>query len=143
MGKFIVRITIIITSIFMIISYLSAQLFGIDIFNDWYIVMFELCVTIYCYSEGKFHCKYIKHLSLAIMASDIITRLDNCFDFLSVFTHNIIPIFMFFIGVLIALVKAIIHFIKVRRIINGKRNTYQEGGFTSIRQAERASNVRL
>lgn len=126
MGKFIVRITIIITSIFMIISYLSAQLFGIDIFSDWYIVMFELCVTIYCYSEGKYHCKYIKHLSLAILLSETITRLDNCFDFLSVFTHNIIPIFIFSIGVLITLVKAIIHFIKVRRIINGRRNSYQE-----------------
>ena len=128
MGKFIVRITIIITSIFMIISYLSAQLFGIDIFSDWYIVMFELCVTIYCYSEGKYHCKYIKHLSLAILLSETITRLDNCFDFLSVFTHNIIPIFIFSIGVLITLVKAIIHFIKVRRIINGRRNSYQESG---------------
>ena len=126
MGKFIVRITIIITSIFMIISYLSAQLFGIDIFSDWYIVMFELCVTIYCYSEEKYHCKYIKHLSLAILLSEIITRLDNYFDFLSVFTHNAIPIFIFSIGVIIALVKAIVHFIKVRRIINGRRNSYQE-----------------
>ena len=126
MGKFIVRITIIITSIFMIISYLSAQLFGIDIFSDWYIVMFELCVTIYCYSDKKYHCKYIKHLSLAILLSETITRLDNYFDFLSVFTHNAIPIFIFSIGVLIALVKAIVHFIKVRRIINGRRNSYQE-----------------
>lgn len=126
MGKFIVRITIIITSIFMIISYLSAQLFGIDIFSDWYIVMFELCVTIYCYSEGKYHCKYIKHLSLAILLSETITRLDNCFDFLSVFTHNIIPIFIFSIGVFTILVKAIIHFMKSRRIINGKRNSYKE-----------------
>ena len=126
MGKFIVRITIIITSIFMIISYLSAQLFGIDIFSDWYIVMFELCVTIYCYSDGKYHCKYIKHLSLAILLSETITRLDNCFDFLSVFTHNIIPIMIFSVCVTITLIKAIHHFIKVRRIINGRRNSYQE-----------------
>ena len=128
MGKFIVRITIILTSIYMVISYLSAQLFGIDIFSDWYIVMFELCVTIYCYSEGKYHCKYIKHLSLAILLSETITRIDNYFDFLSVFTHNAIPIFIFSIGVIIALVKAIVHFIKVRRIINGRRNSYQESG---------------
>ena len=126
MGKFIVRITIILTSIYMLIPYLCAQLFGIDIFSDWYVVMFELCVTIYCYLDGKYHCKYIKHLSLAILLSETITRLDNYFDFLSVFTHNIIPIFIFSIGVLIALVKAIIHFIKVRRIINGRRNSYQE-----------------
>lgn len=126
MDKFIVRITIIITSIFMIISYLSAQLFGIDIFSDWYIVMFELCVTIYCYSDGKYHCKYIKHLSLAILSSDVITQLDNCFDFLSVFTHNIIPIMIFSVCVTITLIKAICHFIKVRRIINGRRNSYQE-----------------
>ena len=128
MGKFIVRITIIITSIFMIISYLSAQLFGIDIFSDWYIVMFELCVTIYCYSDGKYHCKYIKHLSLAILSSDVITRLDNCFDFLSVFTHNIIPIMIFSVCVTITLIKAIHHSTTVRRIINGRRNSYQESG---------------
>ena len=128
MGKFIVRITIILTSIYMVISYMCAQLLGIYILSDWYIVMFELCVTIYCYSEEKYHCKYIKHLSLAILLSETITRLDNYFDFLSVFTHNIIPIFIFSIGVLITLVKAIIHFIKVRRIINGRRNSYQESG---------------
>ena len=128
MGKFIVRITIIITSIFMIIAYMCAQLLGVDILSDWYIVMFELCVTIDCYSERRFHCKYIKHLSLAILLSETVTRLDNCFDFLSVFMHNIIPIFIFSIGVLITLVKAITHFIKVRRIINGRRNSYQESG---------------
>ena len=126
MGKFIVRITIILTSIYMIIAYMCAQLLGVDILSDWYIAMFELCVTIYCYSEGMYHCKYIKHLSLAILLSETVTRLDNCFDFLSVFMHNIIPIFIFSIGILIALVKAIVHFIKVRRIENGRRNSYQE-----------------
>ena len=126
MGKFIVRITIILTSIYMIIAYMCAQLLGVDILSDWYIVMFELCVTIYCYSERRFHCKYIKHLSLAILLSETVTKIDNCFDFLSVFTHNIIPIFIFSIGILIALVKAIYHFIKARRIENGRRNSYQE-----------------
>ena len=126
MGKFIVRITIILTSIYMIIAYMCAQLLGVDILSDWYIVMFELCVTIYCYSERRFHCKYIKHLSLAILLSETVTKIDNCFDFLSVFMHNIIPIFIFSIGILIALVKAIYHFIKARRIENGRRNSYQE-----------------
>ena len=126
MGKFIVRITIILTSIYMVISYMCAQLLGIYILSDWYIVMFELCVTIYCYSDGKFHCKYIKHLSLAILLSETITRLDNYFDFLSVFTHNIIPIMIFSVCVTITLIKAIHHFIKVKRIINGRRNSYQE-----------------
>ena len=126
MGKFIVRITIILTSIYMVISYMCAQLLGIYILSDWYIVMFELCVTIFCYSEGKYHCKYIKHLSLAILLSETITRLDNCFDFLSVFTHNIIPIMIFSVCVTITLIKAIHHFIKARRIINGRRNSYQE-----------------
>ena len=128
MGKFIVRITIILTSIYMIIAYMCAQLLGVDILSDWYIVMFELCVTIYCYSGGKLYCKYIKHLSLAILLSETITRLDNYFDFLSVFTHNAIPIFIFSIGVLAILVKAIIHFMQSRRIINGKSNSYKESG---------------
>lgn len=140
MGKFIVRITIILTSIYMVMSYLCAQIFGIDIFSDWYVVMFELCVTIYCYSEGKYHCKHIKHLSLAIMASDIVTRLDNYFDFLSVYSHNMIPICLFSIGLLITLVKAISHFIKVRRLLHGRHNTYQESSSTFVRQIEGASN---
>ena len=133
MGKFIVRITIILTSIYMVMSYLCAQVFGIDVFSDWYVVMFELCVTIYCYSEGKYHCKHIKNLSLAIMASDIVTRLDNYFDFLSVYSHNMIPVCLFSIGLLITLVKAISHFIKVRRLLNGRHNTYQESGSELVR----------
>lgn len=140
MGRFIVRITIILTSIYMVISYLCAQVFGIDIFSDWYVVMFELCVTIYCYSEGKYHCKYIKHLSLAILASDIVTRLDNYFDFLSVYSHNILPVLLFSIGVSITIIKAITHFIKVRRILHDKFNTNKESGSELAGQVEGASN---
>lgn len=140
MGKFIVRITIILTSIYMVLSYMCAQLLGIYILSDWYVVMFELCVTIYCYSERKYHCKYIKHLSLAIITSEIVTRLDNYFDFLSVYSHNMIPVLMFSIGVLTILFKAIYHFIKVRRILNGKHDTHQESCSTPIRQVERASD---
>lgn len=140
MGKFAVRITIILTSIYFVLSCLCAQILCIDIMDDWYIVMFELCVAIYCFSEGKYHCKYIKYLSVVILASDALMRLDNSLDFLSVNTHNLIPIWLFVIGITITLVKAISHFIKVRRLLNGRHNTYQESGSTPVRQVEGASN---
>lgn len=93
MGKFIVRITIVFTSLYILLSYLVAQICGIDILKDGYSILFELCVVVYAYSEGKYHCKHIKHTALAILLSDTITRLDNTYNFLSVIEHNLIPIF--------------------------------------------------
>jgi hypothetical protein len=115
MGKLFVRLTIVLTSIYLILSYYLAQFQGIDILVNVYTLLFEICVVIYCYSEGKYHCRYIKHTALAILLSDTLTRLDYLFNFLSVEAHNLIPIAILFIGISVSIFKSIRHFYQVTK----------------------------
>lgn len=119
MGRFFVRITIIFVAIYLIIAYIIAQTIGVDILTNTYTLMFEMCVVIYAYDGGKYHCKYIKHVALSILLSDTITRLDYLFNFLSITAHNLIPIAFISIGISVSLFQAINYFIKVRRLKNG------------------------
>lgn len=116
MGKFLVRITIVITAAYLIISYCLAQFVGIDILDDWYSVLFECITVVYCFSEGKYHCKYMKYTAISILFSDVLTRADNKFDFLSVYAHNLIPIGTLAIGITTSITLAFRHFYKVNKI---------------------------
>ena len=129
MGKFLVRITIVFVGLYFLLSNLIAQILGIDIVHDFYVLLFELCVVVYTYSEGKYHCKHIKHTALAILLSDTITRLDNTYNFLSVNEHNFIPIVIMFAGLAISITSALVHFNKVLRLkkqrVYGNNNKLQ------------------
>lgn len=116
MGKFLVRLTIVITTIYFLYSYYIAQFYGIDILSDNFLVLFELCVLVYTFGEGRYHCKYIKHTALGIILSDILTRLDNEFDFLTVTAHNLIPIVIIVICITFSICSALHHFYKVRKL---------------------------
>lgn len=116
MGKFLVRITIVFTALYLVLSYVIAQFIGIDILTPYYNVLFELCVVIYAFSEGKYHCKYIKYTALAILFADILTYVDNYYDFLTVEAHNLIPIFIITTGILTGVILAIKHYINVIKI---------------------------
>lgn len=116
MGKFLVRITIIGVAIYLVIAYLIAQFLGIDILTNTYTLMFELCVVVYAFSEGRYHCKYIRYLALTVFFSDVLTRLDYLFDFMSITAHNLIPTILIALGFCISAFQAISHFIKVRKL---------------------------
>lgn len=124
MGKFLVRITIILVAFYFLVACVLAQFFGINIITNFYIILFELIVVLYCYSEGKYHCKYLKHTALSILLADTITRLDYHFDFLSVSAHNVIPISIIILGLGTSLYKAIKHFNRVNKL-KKKRNEQQ------------------
>ena len=119
MGKFLVRLTIISVAIYLVIAYLIAQFIGVDILTNTYTLMFELCVVVFTFSDGRYHCKYIRYLMLAIFLSDTLAHSDYLFNFMSVTAHNLISIALLVIGAFISLFQAISHFIKVRKI---KRN---------------------
>lgn len=126
MGKFLVRVTIVFTSLYLLLSYLLAQLGGVDILKDGYSILFELCVVVYAYSEGQYHCKHIKHTALAILLSDTLTRLDNTYNFLSVNEHNLIPIVILAVGMSVSIISALHHFyrvIKLRKQLRMYENT--------------------
>lgn len=116
MGKFLVRLTLIGVTIYFIFAFLIAQYLGVDILLDFHIVPFELVTVVYCYSENKYHCKHIKHLSVAILLSDTLSRLDNHLDFLSVTAHNLIPIGILALGIATSLTLAFRHFYKVTKL---------------------------
>lgn len=116
MGKFLVRITIALVAIYFIIAFLVAQLLGIDIMYNTYILLFELCVVVYTFSEGKYHCKYMKYTALSILLADTLTRLDYIFDFMSVSAHNLIPIGILALGIGTSITKAIMHFVRVMKL---------------------------
>lgn len=121
MGKLFVRLTITFTAIYFITAFLGAQIFGVDILAPSYNLLFESCVVIYSFSEGKYHCKYIKYTALAILLSDAITQLDNYYEILTVNAHNIIPIIIMGIGIIIGIFLAIRHYvlvIKLKRLLN-------------------------
>ena len=121
MGKAFVRISVIIVSIYFIITYLVANYLYVDISSDWYTSLFALIIVIYANSEGKYHCKYLRFTALAIFICDTLTRLDNTFDFLSVTAHNMIPIAILALGIGTSITLALRHFYKVNKLRN-KRN---------------------
>lgn len=120
MGKVFIRITIVFMALYLVLSYIIAQFFFIDILGNWYIVLFETCVVIYCFSEGKYHCQYLKFTSLSLLFADVFTRLDNTFDFVGVTAHNIIPLGILALGIGTSITLALRHFHKVNKLRNKK-----------------------
>lgn len=116
MGKFIVRMSIIMVAIYLTLSCILAQFCGIDILTNAYTLLFELCVVVYTFSEGKYHCKYMKYTALSILLADTLTRLDYMFDFMSVTAHNLIPIAILAVGIGTSVTKAFIHFYRVLKL---------------------------
>lgn len=128
MGKIIVRLAIVCVAIYLIIAYILAQFVGIDILTNTYTLAFELCVVIYAYSEGKYHCRFIKHTMLSIFISDTMVRLNYLFDVIpSVSFGNYLCGGIVAIGTIISLTKAIIHFYKVRKLKTKRNERRQEG----------------
>jgi galactitol-specific phosphotransferase system IIC component len=128
MGKLLVRLTIVIVSVYFVLTYLVAQTMGIDIHSDWYASLFALIIVVYAHSEGKYHCKFLKYSATSLFVCDVLTRLDNYYNFLSVDAHNIIPIAILALGLGTSITLAIRHFYRViklnrRKNANNARNT--------------------
>ena len=116
MGKLLVRLTIIFVTIYELVSYVVAQVFGIDILRYSYGLLFELCVVVYSFSEGKYHCKYIKWSALGIFVVDSLSHLDYYFDFLPISFYNYILAIILFSSLLYSSISALRHFHNVRKL---------------------------
>ena len=91
MDKLAVRLFVVFTALYFVNTYIMAW-FGIECFSDAYIVLAEVSICIIMSSQGKYHCKYLRHTAYGITASDCITRVDNAFDILSVDASIILPL---------------------------------------------------
>lgn len=128
MGKLLVRLTIVIVSVYFVLTYLVAQTMGIDIHSDWYTSLFALIIVVYAHSEGIYHCKFLKYSATSLFVCDMLTRLDNAYNFLSVDAHNLIPIAILALGLGTSITLAIRHFYKVIQLnkkidARNRRNT--------------------
>ena len=121
MGKFFVRITIVLVTIYFLVSYILAQFWGVDILRNTYILLFETCVVIYTFSEGKYHCRYIKWVALSILFCDILVHIDYYFNIFTTPLHNLLPASILALGIGTSITLAFRHFYKVNKLRN-KRN---------------------
>lgn len=136
MKKLLVRITIVGVAIYFLLSFIIAQVCGINILSNLYVPLYELIVVLYSYAEGAYHCKFIKHTALAIFISDTLTRLDSVLNFMPVSVANIISVTILAIGLGTSLFKAIKHFHKVIKLKRQRNENYttitnKENGISS------------
>lgn len=135
MGKAVVRISVVSVTLYFVAAYLCAQFLGIDILNDYHSIPFEICVVVYAFSEGVYHCRYLKYTAITLPIVDLLSRLDNSYDFLSVAAHSLIPIGIIALGIATSLTLAIRHFIQVTRLRNERRKTLanKANGISGVR----------
>lgn len=125
--KFLVRLTILFVAGYFMFTYILAQN-GIEYFNDSYVVLLELCLCVFCSVQGNYHCKYIRYTAWALFISDTLTRLDNCYSFLSADMHNQIPIFLIASSICLSFYLSVRHFILVQILKHKKKSRYKEYG---------------
>ncbi len=116
MGKLFIRITIIMVAIYMIICYVAALIWDVNLWDQIYILLFEISVCICISAQGSYHCKYIRWTAYGITISDTLVCLDNLFDFLPINASVFIPPALIAIGLTTSLTLALIHYIKVRKL---------------------------
>lgn len=125
MGKFLVRVTVIVVAIYFLVAYYYAQFLGIDILRNTYTLLFELCVLVSAFESGNYHCKYMRWTILGIFICDCLSHIDYYFNVFSVKQHNAVPIFIMVCFGSTSLFLALRHFYRVTKL-KYKRKSYAE-----------------
>ena len=123
MDKLLVRLFVVFTTLYFLCTYIMAW-YGIEFFSDAYIVMAELAICVVMSSQGKYHCKYLRHTAYGLAASDSITRIDNAYDILSVDAAIVLPLSLVMCSVTISFVLALRHYYRVLKL-KSKKNDIQ------------------
>ena len=112
MGKLLVRLFVVFTAVYFVHTYIMAWL-GAECFSDTYIVFAEVVICFFMSSQGKYHCKYLKHTAYGLTASDCITRIDNAFDILSVEASITLTLSIVMCSISVSFVLALRHYYRV------------------------------
>ena len=131
MMRFLVRLIIVLTSLYMMVSYIVSHYFGLDIIGDWYVLMYDILIVYFCFSERKFHCKYMKFLSLSNLLCDLAMRFDKYTSIINLDAHDFVPFGILAYGTILCFAMALFHFTSKNYDNNGdeKRNdNHQEDG---------------
>lgn len=122
MNKFIVRLTIFLTSIYFITVLIFAWN-GIGFTQELYRPMLEYCLFILASEHPKYHCRFARFLVLNLCFTDTLSIVDYYFNLIpnAVVLLEIISI-SWIIAVSITIYLAIRHFKKVRELKIKKQN---------------------
>lgn len=144
MDRIITRISVVLVTVYFLVSYIMAQM-GMDILTNAYVILFEMCVVAYTFCSGKFHCIFMRWTALSLLLVDILNHTDYYFDYIPVSVYNILPIGIIALGIATSLTLAIRHFIQVTRLRNGRRKTLanKANGISPIGQDEGTGNSGL
>ena len=115
MGKLLVRLFVVFTAVYFVHTYIMAWL-GAECFSDTYIVFAEVVICFVMSSQGKYHCKYLKHTAYGLTANDCITRIDNAFDILSVEASITLPLSIVMCSISVSFVLALRHYYRVLKL---------------------------
>ena len=115
MDKLFVRLFVVFTALYLIHTYIMAW-FCVECFSDAYILFAELAICVVMSSQGKYHCKYLKHTAYGLTASDCITRIDNAFDILSVEASITLPLSIVMCSISVSFVLALRHYYRVLKL---------------------------
>ena len=116
MSKFFIRITIIMVALYIIMCFIIAASFGINIWSQTYYLLFELCTCLCISKQGVYHCRFIKYTAYGILVSDTLVCANNLFDFLPINWTVYVPPTIIVIGLLTTTTLAILHFVRVQRL---------------------------
>lgn len=116
MSKFFIRITIIMVALYVIMCFIIAASFGINIWSQTYYLLFELCTCLCISKQGVYHCRFIKYTAYGILISDTLVCTNNIFDFLPINWTVYVPPTIIAVGLLATTTLAIRHFIRVQRL---------------------------
>lgn len=116
MSKFALRISILTISIYMIVCYIAALAFDVNIWSHTYTVLIELCLCICITAHGKYHCKYMRWTLYGITAADAMTSIDELFNIIPYNVIAFLPATLIAVGLMTTTTLAIRHFIKVQRL---------------------------
>lgn len=116
MGKFTIRVTIILVALYIILCYAVEFLCKVNIWSQTYYLLFELCTCLCISKQGVYHCKFIKWTAYSILASDSLVCIDNIFDVFPINFMVLIPPVIIAVGLMTTTTLAIRHFIKVQRL---------------------------
>ena len=121
MAKLAVRLFVVFTALYFVQTYMMAWS-GVECFSDAYIVFAEIAICFVMSSQGKYHCKYLKHTAYGLTASDCITRIDNALDILSVEASIILPLSIVMCSISVSFVLALRHYYRVLKLKSKKHD---------------------
>lgn len=125
MEKIIVRLTIFGLAIYLLLVLCFAWN-GVLVTFDGYVILLDYCLYRLACDEGRYHCKYARALPLNLMFTDMLSTLDNYFNFIPDFEIYLYIISgSWAIATITTIVLGINHFRKFRKL-KKKNHEYEE-----------------